>query len=710
MKKISKLFFLPLLSLGICSCSRTAHEGVTMKINSIADVVALFPKTQEEIMQRVERTKQQASTAIAAIIAIPAEKRTFKNTAQALDRASHLFSAEVSSVNMLEHVSPDEKLRDASRAASLQLREFAIDLFGNNQELYQAFKTYAEGNAQKESLTNVERYFLDETMSDFKRNGLALPAEELAEVTRLKKKLAGVELQFSANIANGQRSVKVTQSELTGLDDDFIKSLKREGDVYVLGTDYPTYTRVLEQCDVEATRKKIHRAYMQRAYPENMAVLDDMIAYRDELARRLGFESYAALNLDDQMAKTQVRVETFISDLVEKAKIKAEQEFELLTAQLPENITLTSGKLKPWDFSYLLTNYKKKHFDLDEQKIAEYFPMEKTIQGLLNIYEQFMNITLKEVPAAGLWHTDVKMVEVYSGTPRILRGYLILDLYPRENKYNHAASFTILSSVKDAQGVPQPAVDVVVTNFPKSTPTKPSLLKHQDVETFFHEFGHAIHTILGGTELASFSGTHVKTDFVEMPSQMLEEWMWDPQMLKQVSGHYITKASLPDALIEKKIELKNLTSGNFILRQMFFAQLSLDYFKPGTKKNTQAIEQQLHEQLRSHIAYEPETYIQASFGHLDEYGAKYYGYMWSKVFALDLFDKIKEQGLLNPSIGQRYVNEILAQGGSQDPNDLLHTFLGRPPNQDAFLRSVGLGEKMNSVSSDTISVEVVAAG
>jgi thimet oligopeptidase len=357
---------------------------------------------------------------------------------------------------------------------------------------------------------------------------------------------------------------------------------------------------------------------------------------------------------------------------------------------LPEGVTLADGKIKPWDYAYILAQYKKNNFDLDEQKIAEYFPMEKTIRGLLGIYEKFMNITLKEVPVKGLWHDDVKMIEVYSNEPQSFRGYLILDLYPRDNKYNHAASFTIVSSIKDEQGTPSPAVDVVVTNFPKSTATRPSLLKHQDVETFFHEFGHAIHTILGGTTLASFSGTHVKTDFVEMPSQMLEEWMWDTNMLKQVSSHYTTAEPLPDEIIEKKIALKNLNSGNFILRQMFFAQLSLHYFKEGATKDTEAIEQSLHAALRPNILYEPEAYVQAAFGHLDGYGAKYYGYMWSKVFALDLFSLIREKGLLDNSIGQRYVNEILAQGGSQDPNVLLEKFLGRAPNQEAFLKSVGL--------------------
>ncbi len=702
----SKSLCLVSLCLMVGSCSQATKESISMKVNSVAEVVGLFPKTTAEINERVERAQRQATAAIAAIVAIPAEKRTFQNTAMAFDRTGHQFATELASINMLKHVSPDAQLREASEAASLKLHEFSIDMFSNNREVYRAFKEYAEGNARKETLSDIQRYFLDESMKGFKRSGLALPLKEMEEVKKTKKKLAALDLQFSSNIANGQRTIKVTRDELQGIDNDALESFKREGDLYVLGTDYPTHDLIMLSCSVEATRKKMQRAYAQRAYPENMAVIDQIIAQRDVLAHQLGFASYAALDLDDQMALTTDRVEKFIAELVEKAKVKEQQEYELFCANLPAGVQLSDGKIKPWDYSYVLANYKKKNFNIDEQVIAEYFPMEKTIKGLLGIYEKFMNITLKEVPVSGLWHQDVKMIEVYSGAPKILRGYLILDLYPRENKFSHAASFTILAAVKDERGVSQPMVNVVVTNFPKSTATKPSLLKHRDVETFFHEFGHAIHDILGATELASFSGTNVKTDFVEMPSQMLEEWMWDSQMLKQVSGHYKTGELLPDALIEKKIALKNLDTGNFILRQMFLASLSLEYFKPGTGKDTQAINKTLHEQYRTHVAYDPEAHMQASFGHLGGYGAKYYGYMWSKVFALDLFSVIQEQGLLNPEIGQRYVNEILAKGGSVDPNSLLKNFLGREPNQDAFLKSQGLAEDVTPIQ---VSQEVAAS-
>jgi len=265
-------------------------------------------------------------------------------------------------------------------------------------------------------------------------------------------------------------------------------------------------------------------------------------------------------------------------------------------------------------------------------------------------------------------------------------------LYPRENKFSHACHDGIVSTYqnKSANNGFVPSVSVLIANFPKSTKDRPSLLKHSDVETFFHEFGHAMHALLGKTELASFSGTATKTDFVEMPSQMFEEWMWDKDMLEMVSSHYKTGVSLPDVLIDKMIALKRFDTGSFVQRQGWLGLIAFNCFKSGAKKDVKKIVQSLHEKYCEHIRFEPKTNMYASFGHLCCYGAKYYGYMWSKVFALDLFETIKQEGLLNYEIGEKLINKVLGKGGSVDPNKLLVDFLGREPNQDAFLRDLGL--------------------
>jgi thimet oligopeptidase len=279
----------------------------------------------------------------------------------------------------------------------------------------------------------------------------------------------------------------------------------------------------------------------------------------------------------------------------------------------------------------------------------------------------------------------------------------MLDLFPRPNKYSHAAHTTIIPATIAPDGTRIPDVSIVIANFSKPTATQPSLLKRSEVQTFFHEFGHALHAVLGATEIASLSGTHTKTDFVELPSQMLEEWLDDKDILKKVSKHYITGQPLPDDIIDTILSLKNLTSGYFVTRQAYLSSIALSYFGSypnstsfslGTPlketKDPHAIMRHLYTTILPHMAFNDNNHFYTSFGHLTGYGAKYYGYLWSKVFALDIFAEIKKNGLLDPVIGQRYIQEVIGKGGAQDPNELLYNFLGRKPNTDAFLTEMGL--------------------
>jgi thimet oligopeptidase len=559
----------------------------------------------------------------------------------------------------------------------------------SNKALYNAFNQYASQQLENEGLSNQQRYFINDTIDSFKREGLSLPDETLAQINVLRKELAALSADFDRNIAQDNRSITVNIDELQGLGNDFITTLKQTDDgLYIIGVDYPTYFNIMENCSVAETRKKLYVAFSNRAYPINEELLKTIIAKRDELARLLGYIDYAHCDIDSQMAATPERAQAFIDDLTQRSAIKTEKEFATLTRALPDSVELTDGKLQPWDMAYIQNMYKKTHYNLDEQKIAEYFPMQKTVEELLDIYRQFFSIDFKEEDAHGLWDEDVRIVRVLQNGEVI--GTLLLDLYPRPNKYSHAAHTTIVPSTYKPDGTLIPDVSIVIANFTKATETKPSLLKRSEVETFFHEFGHALHAILGATEIASLSGTHTKTDFVELPSQMLEEWLIDKEMLKKVSGHYITGQPLPDDVIDTIIELKNLTSGYFVTRQTYLASIALSYFGEGEHKNPQPIMQNLHAKIMKHSAFSPDNHFYTSFGHLTGYGAKYYGYLWSKVFALDIFAEIKKHGLLNPEIGSKYVKEILSKGGAQDPNELVYNFLGRAPNTKAFFEEMGL--------------------
>jgi thimet oligopeptidase len=264
-------------------------------------------------------------------------------------------------------------------------------------------------------------------------------------------------------------------------------------------------------------------------------------------------------------------------------------------------------------------------------------------------------------------------------------------LYPRENKYGHAAHAGVIHSIKQFYGQDNPpSVSFVVANFPKPTVDKPSLLKFDDVSTFFHEFGHAMHAMLGRTNIASFSGTNTKLDFVELPSQILEEWLYNKEILEKVSGHYQTGESLPDTIIDTLIKLKTFSSGAMIQGQIYYARIALAYYAQGADKDVYKIAQNLANTMTKNTIVDSENHFYASFSHLTGYGARYYGYLWSKVFALDIFEQIEKEGLLNAQVGQRYINEVIGKGGSIDPNKLLKNFLGREPNDKAFFKSLGL--------------------
>jgi thimet oligopeptidase len=683
------------VSIGWCSRKQTMKEfqGI-LYVDTVADIIALLPKTAAEIAIQTDALIAQTAQDIHSIITIAHEQRTFKNTIRALDIVTELSPLAVKSdiFQTLEMTSPDAAIRAAAHDALLKIQSFWVDTVSTNRQLYTACKQYADQKSSQENLTAPERYYLKQLIDGFEHAGLHLPDEQLNRVKELKKELAQLALAFEQNTAEDKTTIAVDVAGLAGLDNDFILQLKKTDDgLYSVGVDYPTFYNIIENCTVEDTRKRLSSAFANRAYPINEDILKRIIAVRDELARLVGSVSYAHLDLSEQMVKTPERARAFIEDLLVRCAPKEAQEIQQWTQQLPESVTLDAdGKVKSWDLAFIKSAYKKKNFDIDERKIAEYFPMENTVAELLDIYRQFLSIEFEQTALSGVWHEDVTLITVYTKDKSEIIGYLLLDLYPRPNKYSHACHITMVRAHCTPEGKRMPAVSTVLANFPKPTPDKPALLMRNDVSTFFHEFGHALHALFGATTLGGFAGTSVKRDFVELPSQMLEEWLHNKQIIKKVSKHYKTGQPLADDMVDKIVSLSKFDTGTFLQTQCFYSLMALDLFAPGADKDPYVIMTQLQQRTRPHVSLNPHGHMYASFGHLTGYGAKYYGYMWSKVFALDLFNEIKRQGLLDPVIGEKYVSEVLSKGGSVDPDELLKNFLGREPNNQAFIADLGL--------------------
>ncbi len=665
------------------------------KIQSVEDIIQFFPTKKMDLDARAVQAMNEATKSLETIYEIDPSKRTFDNTMTPFDAAVARFNSMISLTQLLTLVSPDQELRKAAEEMLVKLQSFNIDHFSHNPQLYTACADYETrlkdpSFATQEALSKEKKYFVEQVMLDFRRNGLQLPPETQEKIKAIRKLLSEHELQFEQNISAEQRTLEVTREELAGWDDVSIDALKKSATgKYILPLDTPTNNKIFEECSVAATRKAYHDLFMNRAYPANEKELASIIDLRDQLAHLLGFPSYADLDTQNEMAKTPGTVTAFIDQVAPKAAVKVAEEMELLKKDLPEGVNLDKdGKFYPWDYTYVKNYYKKKYLAVDEALIAEYFPVAYTLPALLDIYQQFFGLKFKKVEDKHTWHEDTQLLAVYKDG--MYRGTIILDIYPRPFKYTHACELTVIPPVRGSDGQINPALLTVVANFPSEKPGQPALLKRQDLIVFFHEFGHAIHAIMGATEIASFAGTNVKMDFVEMPSQMLENWMWDPVILKMVSSHYKTKEPLSIDLIEKIRALKSFDTGHFISGQLALASVALAYFLPGEHKDTAAIWKLNQQRFRGYLFFDKSSHHYAAFGHLANYGPKYYGYMWSQVYAADLFNYIKQFGLLNREIGERYTHEVIGKGGSQDPMELLVNFLGRKPNSEAFFKDLGI--------------------
>ena len=688
MRKSKVLFFsFIVLSVLVTVGCFTKENSKDKMLQKLETTLTVFPRSVEEVNKRVELAIAKAQKSLDEILNLK-EARTFENTVRAYDNVDGVFSQDSSAINIIQMVHQDKAMRDACLEAELKLQAYALDGF-IKPEFYQAFKEVAESG---EKLGAQEQYFLKQALKGFKKSGLDKSLEEQVEIKKLQKELAKLSSEFEANIAKDKKTIAVAAGELVGLNPEFIAQLEKDGvGNYILNTTYPVYFEVMKHCSVSETRKKLNNIFDNRAYPVNQELLEKIISLRDKKAKLLGYASYSEINIDDSMAGTPERAGNFILDLLKKAQQKALCEFNDLKKNLPQGVALTrDGKLNSWDLSYAKEQYKQKAYAVDEREIQEYFPLDKTIDGIFSIYQKFLGLRFEQVVSSSLWSDDLKILAIYDAATNQLLGYDILDLHPRDNKFTHACHAGIVRPLRNDDGTRTISLGVMVANFPKGTANKPALLKHNDVVTFFHEFGHGMHELLGATKMAGHTGTSVKRDFVEMPSQMFEEWMWDKEILALVTSHYKTGKPLPSELIDKMIMLKNFDSGYHVARQCWLSQISLGYFDESIDKDLSAIEKDLACQAIPFIHYSPDSHFYVSFGHLMGYGAKYYGYMWSKVFALDLFDAVKRGGLLSPVIGKTFADKLLVPGGSKDPNELLFDFLGREPNQKAFLKDLGL--------------------
>lgn len=664
-------------------------------VKKAKDLNKIFPKTVSQIKKQDQVIFAKIDQLLAQILTVPAHERNFENTMQPLDDIKLHVGSWVAILGVLSYLSPDDRLRAQAQLSSIDISNYITEKISLNKQLYLALSNYIEPilmPAQKSDLTQEQLYFLKETLAEFKRSGLSLPDSQLVQVKLLMQDLNELEQQYLNNLAQDQSNLVVSKSDLVGVQQDFVANLKSDGQGnLILNCDDNSYLKTMSSCENSKIREKLYRAYTNRAHPQNELILKAMIAKRDQLAHLLGFTSYAHLDLDNQMVVSPKNAQTFLLDLLPLVQAKAACEINELKKDLPASVVLQNGKIRPCDVIFLKDYYKRKYLNLDDQLISQYFEQSHTIGQLLKIYEQFLDIKFIEQSSSDLWAptADLKVLAVYQAKNNQLIGYLVLDLFPRANKLPHAgAQISVLPAILGSNCA---AVSVILTNFNRPQNHQPALMSYQQVRTFFHEFGHAMHAMLGATQLASQSGINVKMDFVEMPSQMLECWLAEPDILAQISRHYQTGLPLSQDLITKIVQAQNFDTGDQILRQINLSLLALELYADGQTKDFDSLRAKLADQIYDYMIYDPQNKQLSSFMHVATaaYGPKYYGYLWSRVFASDIFGHIKELGLSDSATGCKYITQVIGKGGSYDPNLLLQGFLGRKPSQDAFKKELG---------------------
>ncbi|MDE2934222.1 MAG: Zn-dependent oligopeptidase [Chloroflexota bacterium] len=637
--------------------------------------------TPEQVTGACEAAIAACGTAVDAIVGTPDGERTFGNTLGALEAATDGVSQASGQYAFMAYVATDAELREAGRAAEERIDKYLIDL-SFREDLYAAIKAYA---GRGEALGPEEQRLLDFELRDYRRNGFELAETERARVRELSDELVSLGVAFQKNINEWDDGILVSREEMAGLPEPFIDSLRTEeadGETrYRVSLDYPELFPFMGKAQSSELRRALFSKEQVKGGDGNVAVLERALAARQEVAALLGYDSWASYAHEVCMSKERERVASFLADLRERLTVKAEADVELMAE-------VNGGPVNIWDWRYCHDQLLQTRFAVDDFEVAQYFPLDACLDGLFAVSQDLLGVRFEARPDAPVWHQDVQAFDVYEadGDEAFARFYM--DLFPRPNTYGHAAAFTLRGGRRLPDGSYQKPVSAIVANFTKPSAEAPSLLRHSEVETLFHEFGHILHQTLTRTTYGRFSGTRTERDFVEAPSQMLEHWVWDREVLASFTRHYETGEPLPDSLLDAMLAAKTLSSGVMMVRQLYFAHLDQAYHAPGFEGDSTAATRELHEITT--FPYTPGTHFQSGWGHLFGYDARYYGYLWSHVFGDDMFTRFEDAGLLNAELGAEYRRMVLERGGSVDGDQLVRDFLGREPNSDAFLRGLGL--------------------
>jgi len=671
-----------------------------------ANAVLTIPDWEQTPEAVDAMTKNAIATANKALDQIGAQdpsKVTFKSTIVALDDLTYQAGNAANKAVIIKESNTNEKMRAAAENAVKEFQDWAVGI-DYREDVYKALKAFANTRPQ---LSGEDKKLFDETMRDYRRAGLELPPDKRKEVEQLRKDLAKLGTDFDTNIVNAKAPVVFTKAELDGVPESFFTSpgVKTGDDAYaVLANVTWHFVTVEENAKTEATRKKLYVIHDSLAKDTNRTVLNQMIALRNKIALRLGYKSWDDYQTEIKMAKTGAGAKKYIDDLVTGIQPKFAAEVAEIQKMKAADTHDPKATIGVWDWRYYDNQLVKQKYAVDKEALRDFFPFQKVLEGMFNIYQSIFGLKFEKIAAPYKWIDDLQFYMVTDAATGEPLGMFYLDMFPREGKFNHFAEFPIISGKLLPDGKYQRPVTALLCNFPPPSADKPSLMTHSDVETLFHEFGHALHEITTRAKAGRFAGTHVPGDFVEAPSQMLQNWVWSKKVLDTFAADYRDPSKkIPGDIIQKMNDAKKATAGVFYRRQFAFASLDLamhDAHPENAAWDCVAISNPILEEV--FLPIDPSTTFVTYFGHMNGYDAGYYGYAWADAIAADMatvFEKAKD-GYLDKQAGMKLRQEIYAEGDGRDVTMSIEKFLGRKQSVEPFLKKIGVtGEDKKKASA-----------
>ena len=642
--------------------------------------------TASGITEDLEAALSEADRLVAGVVD-PTTEATYDSVLAPLNEIEDRLVNAYGRTAFMGYVHTEKEVRDAGNAAEERIQKWAVELVFR-PDFYRAIKSYSE-SPEAAGLSGERCRMLEFLLRDLRKAGHELDDDSRAEVKKLTERLVELGVLFQRNIDEHQDHLVVTRDDLEGMPESYIEGLEAgdtEGTLKVTMA-YPDVVPFMENSPRRDLREELSRKFNSRAVEPNRPLLEEAIAARQRIAEIFSQPSWAHHQLEEKMAKNPEAVRSFYASLLPGLSEIGQSELGKLTEMLRADGF--DGELQGYDFRYYDTQLRRRDYGVDPTEVAAHFPLQQVLDGMLELTGEVFGLRYRKIDRPS-WHPDVFAYAIDDAATGQEIAHFFMDLFPREGKFSHAAAFPLIPGRRLDDGSYQKPLAAIVANFTKPGTERPSLLQHQEVETFFHEFGHILHQTLTRAELTKFSGTSTEGDFVEAPSQIMENWTWQPQVLARFARHYQTGQPIPPELVSQLTAAKNLNIALLTLRQAQFGLLDMWMHDETPQKDLDDIH--VRSTQVSLFPVHPDTFYPASFGHLlGGYDAGYYGYLWSEVYGDDMWSRFEKEGVTNPKVGADYRREVLERGGSRDGMEHLRAFLGREPNNEAFLRKLGMG-------------------